>query len=214
MPPSSREVKKSSDVQPRRTIILDLSVSEQELLRVMHPKTRYNIRLSQRKGVSVRQAKKTEAKQWLELLATTAKRDGFRPHSAQYYQQMLAIDWIKMFFAVWQGHILAAGIFSFWGNAVVYLHGASANVHRSVMAPYALHWHLIKLAKESGKRFYDFYGIDERKWPGVTRFKRGFGGQEVAYPGTFDWVFNPKVYYLYQVGKLLKYARITRSRNN
>jgi lipid II:glycine glycyltransferase (peptidoglycan interpeptide bridge formation enzyme) len=79
------------------------------------------------------------------------------------------------------------------------MHGASASKYRNVMAPYLLQWHAIKLAKNLGYKYYDFYGVDEDKWPGVTRFKKGFGGREVNYPGTFDLIFNRRWYSVYRM---------------
>ena len=88
-----------------------------------------------------------------------------------------------------------------------YVHGASANEFRNVMAPYALQWEVIKLAKQKNCKYYDFNGIDEKKWPGVTRFKMGFarfesarqGGEVVEYPGTFDMVFDNLWYNVYKL---------------
>ena len=67
------------------------------------------------------------------------------------------------------------------------------------MAPHLLQWHAIKLAKANGQKYYDFHGIDEARWPGVTRFKLGFGGFEVNYPGTFDLVYDPGWYSIYKM---------------
>jgi lipid II:glycine glycyltransferase (peptidoglycan interpeptide bridge formation enzyme) len=65
------------------------------------------------------------------------------------------------------------------------------------MAPYLLQWHAIRLGKARGCKFYDFFGIDEDKWPGVTRFKKGFGGDVKIYPGTFDLIFSQAWYGIY-----------------
>jgi lipid II:glycine glycyltransferase (peptidoglycan interpeptide bridge formation enzyme) len=72
------------------------------------------------------------------------------------------------------------------------------------MGPHLLQWEEIRLVKKQGYRFYDFWGIDEKKWPGVTRFKMGFGGETVTYPGTFDLVFDKFWYQLYNLGKKIK----------
>ena len=72
------------------------------------------------------------------------------------------------------------------------------------MATYILHWEIIKYAKENGFNEYDFWGIDEKKWPGVTRFKKGFGGREVEYAGSYDYVFQPFWYKLYNLYRKLK----------
>lgn len=200
------QVSKTIDIQPAKTLILDLSKSEEEILADMHQKTRYNIRLAEKKGVIVREATINEFDNFWKLAEQTGERDGFRLHSRGYYLSMLKNnpDFIKLFFAELDEEILTANIVSFFGDTVTYVHGASNNKFREVMAPYALQWYSIKLAKKLRFKYYDFFGIDEKKWPGVTRFKKGFGGEEVDYPGTFDAVFNKRWYNGY---KLLRWIR-------
>lgn len=81
----------------------------------------------------------------------------------------------------------------------IYLHGASGDEHRELMAPYALQWQAIKLAYDLGIQRYDLFGISSQKWPGVTRFKQGFGGDIVHYPGTFDWPLSRGRYNIYNI---------------
>ncbi|MFA6393470.1 MAG: peptidoglycan bridge formation glycyltransferase FemA/FemB family protein [Patescibacteria group bacterium] len=209
------EFARTLDVQPSKTAILNLSVSEEELLKEMHPKTRYNIRLAEKKGVIIREAEAGEFDSFWCLLDDTCKRDGFRLHGEKYYDKMLSLDCsreknskenlkIKLYFAVYNSRVIAANIVGFFGDTVTYIHGASSSESRNVMAPFLLQWETIKLAKCQGYRYYDFYGIDEKKWPGVTRFKRGFGGREISYPGTFDMVFENKWYKVYSVFRVLR----------
>ncbi|MFA6551341.1 MAG: peptidoglycan bridge formation glycyltransferase FemA/FemB family protein [Patescibacteria group bacterium] len=106
--------------------------------------------------------------------------------------------------AEYQEKILAAGIFVFYNETVTYLHGASTHEHKEIMAPYALHWEMIKLAKNAGYRYYDLYGVSETKWPGVTRFKKGFGGETVDYPGCYDIVFSKGWYKIYKFTRRLR----------
>ena len=141
-------------------------------------------------------------------MQTTSKRNKFRLHPKNYYKQMLSADdeenndlKIKLFLAKYNNKIIAVDIVCFFGNTATYLHGASLNEFRKVMAPNLLQWHVIKLAKAQGYKYYDFYGIDEQKWPGVTKFKKGFGGEEIVYPGTYDLVYNK---FLYSIYKLLR----------
>lgn len=94
---------------------------------------------------------------------------------------------------------MSAGIWSFYGDTATYLYGASSDENRSVMAPFLLQWRLIQEAKKEGFRYYDFFGISDKKWPGVTRFKKGFGGETVSYPGTFDVIFDKANYGFYQI---------------
>jgi len=218
--PAGRQypIYKVADVQPSKTILLDLKKTAEELLTDMHSKTRYNIRLAEKKGVTVREAGVTEFETFWELMKETTGRDGFRAHDKEYYKKMLSLTpsplsqrargydelQIKLFFTAYEGKILAAGIFVFYGDTMTYLHGASTPEHKEVMAPYALHWQMIKFAKQQEYARYDFYGIDEKKWPGVTRFKKGFGGEEVKYPGCYDIVFSKGWYKVYKLSRGLK----------
>ena len=208
---------KTLDVQPSKTLVLDLTKSEDELLGKMHPKTRYNIRLAEKKGVRLEEAGIESFDKFWELMGQTSDRDDFRLHGIDYYKEMIKLDhrqggasgtggtggtgkdFIKLFFAKYKGKAIAAGIFSFFGNTATYMHGASSDENRNLMAPYSLQWEAIKLAKAKGYKYYDFFGIDEKKWPGITRFKKGFGGKEKKYPGTFDLAFDPGWYSVYKM---------------
>jgi lipid II:glycine glycyltransferase (peptidoglycan interpeptide bridge formation enzyme) len=209
----------SIDIQVKKTIMLDLSKTEEELLKEMHQKTRYNIRLAEKKGVKIAEAGVDRFEEFWDLMSQTVNRDGFRLHDKEYYKKMLEVENIKLYFGLapcslgegrgeFENNILCAGIFSFFGDTATYLHGASSNKNRELMAPYLLQWELAKLSKVGGYKYYDFFGIDEKKWPGVTRFKKGFGGEEVLYPGTFDVVldsFRYKAYgFLRKVRRLIK----------
>ena len=194
-------VVQTDDIQPSKTIMLDLSLDQEALLSQMHSKTRYNIRLTQKKGVVVKEVGSDKFDDFWELARATGERDQFSLHPRDYYFKMLEnfskSKSIKMYLAYYQDKPIAGGIFSFYEKTARYLHGASSNEHRQIMAPYALQWAVICQAQNTGFKQYDFYGIDEQKWPGVTRFKRGFGGKEINYPGAFDIVFNPALYKTY-----------------
>lgn len=187
------------DIQPSKTIILDLSKSKDELLAAMHQKTRYNIRLAEKKGVQIIEAGLKQFDDFWQLMEATRDRDDYKLHAKDYYKTMLSREsnFIRLFLAIYKNKTVAAAVVSFFGDTAAYMHGASANFDRNVMAPFLLQWHIIKEAKNYGYKHYDLYGIDETKWPGVTRFKRGFGGQQKKYPGTFDLIFNPMWYNVY-----------------
>jgi len=192
---------KTLDVEPSKTLILDLKKSESELLNDMRQKTRYNIKLAEKKGVELVVAGVNRFEDFWQLSNQTSERDNFRLHGREYYYQMIKTNSnvIKLFFIEYKKRFIATGIFSFFGNTAVYLHGASANFDRNVMAPFFLHWQCIKLAKRQGCCYYDFNGIDETKWQGVTRFKKGFNGNIIDYPGTFDLIFDPCWYSIYKM---------------
>jgi lipid II:glycine glycyltransferase (peptidoglycan interpeptide bridge formation enzyme) len=194
-------IQKTIDVQPSKTLILDLSQSEDELLKNMHQKTRYNIRLAEKKGVKIVEAGADRFEKFWQLLVSTGDRDDFNLHGRDYYRAMLKLEnnFVKLFFAEYQGQPLAGSLIVFFGDTATYIHGGSSNESREIMAPYGLQWQTIKLAKQAGLKYYDFHGIDETKWPGVTRFKMGFGGEVVTYPGTFDLVYDAGWYNIYKM---------------
>lgn len=195
-------------VQPKQTLIVDLTQSEDKILAAMHEKTRYNVRLADRKGVRchVSGLSNHDVDAFWELLRETAKRDGFKTHPRWYYEKMLQIlnngaMTTRLWLAYYNQEIVAGAIVGYFGDTATYLHGASLYKHRSLMAPYVLHWQVMQEAKAQGYKWYDFWGIDEKKWPGMTRFKMGFGGKIIDYPGAFDLPLNKFWYRLYRIGR-------------
>lgn len=191
--------KSINSIQPQKTLMLDLSIELNEILTAMQPKTRYNIRLAKKRGVLIEPGNLADLNLFYRLLKITTKRDRFRGHSLDHYQKMVLVakPEIELYLAKKDGLVLAAGIFSFYHGRATYLHGASANIGREHMAPHLLQWRMIQRAKDLNCHYYDFYGVDEQKWPGVTRFKKGFGGLDVKYPGTFLQIIDPYRYYFY-----------------
>ena len=111
---------------------------------------------------------------------------------------------IKLFFAKHEGNYIAANIFVFFGKTAVHLFGGFDHNFRNLMAPYFMHWNQMLFAKNKmGCAIYDFWGIDEKKWPGVTHFKRSFGGKEIVYPQGRDVVFDAKWYKLFKIARKL-----------
>ena len=200
---------KTKDVQPSKTLILDLSESEEKLLSQMHEKTRYNIGLAQRKGVIIKNSQfpipNSQFEIFWNLMQQTAQRQKIKLHSKIYYQKQLQIPdgdlKMMLFVAEYKNQVIAANIVALFGKAATYLHGGSGNAFKNLMAPHLLQWEQIREAKRQGCVQYDFWGIDENRWPGITRFKKGFGGREVNYSGTWDLVFQPAWYRMYQLVK-------------
>jgi lipid II:glycine glycyltransferase (peptidoglycan interpeptide bridge formation enzyme) len=189
-------------IQPMRTTVVDLTKGSDELLDTLHHKHRYNISLAERKGVTVEESRDVES--FWALVKATAERDKFRPHPMLYYKKLLnffadpdgALR-TRLYLAHYGGAPVAGVLMMEYGKTVHYLHGASDREHRSVMAPHMLHWSLIQQYRERGFKAYDFWGVDAQKWPGVTRFKLGFGGALVEYPGSFDIVLKRLWRWLY-----------------
>lgn len=203
--PSIIKAQPTINLQPQETLMLNLSLSEEELLSSCHQKTRYNINLARKKEVEIICDNSLIGDFW-RLMTKTGLRDNFKIHNKKHYELLAKAnsDFIKLFVAKKDDEVIAAGLFSFYGKRVTYLHGASDYNSRQLMAPYLLQWTVILEAKKLAYKYYDFYGIDELKWPGVTRFKLGFGGFKVRYFGTKDVILKPFFYYLYNMLRRLR----------
>jgi lipid II:glycine glycyltransferase (peptidoglycan interpeptide bridge formation enzyme) len=205
-------------VQPPRTILVDLTADEDEILMRMKSKTRYNIRYAKRKGVIVRQGTVDDAEVYYNLMETTAERNEFGIHTQRYYREVLERflpqDQAALFIAEVDNDPVAAIIVFALGETAWYFYGASSNRHRKKMPTYALQWAAMRWAKTRGCTTYDLWGIpdfDEETledefiersdglW-GVYRFKRGFGGEVVRYAGLWEKVLNP----LYPVARKVR----------
>lgn len=209
-----------ADVQPSATILIDLTKDEEVIFGEMKSKTRYNVRLGERKGVEVREMNVTKEFDafWL-LMQQTAVRDHIRLHEIGYYKALLRAmsqreaggAHARLYGAFYDGRLLATNIIVDFGGVRTYLHGATSNVHRNVMAQYVLHAALIRDAKKEGMYTFDFWGAVSEKdeaaghgWAGISRYKRSFGGQFVEMPGTFDFVLKPLQYEGYRVARRLR----------
>lgn len=189
-------------VLPQKTIILDLNQDLNKIFEGFHPKTRYNIRLAERRGVDIEKIKEADRRlKFLDIfwenLQKTAKRGNFKTLSKKHFENLFSQLNTTLYLAKKNKEIIAGNLMLYFGKRIYYLHGFSNYKYRNLMAPHLLHWRQICDAKEDGLKEYDFWGIDEKKWPGITRFKRGFGGKEIIYPAGFDFVFDKFWYGFY-----------------
>ena len=229
-----RVVKAPHDMQPRQIFVIDIARPEEELLAEMKAKTRYNIRLSQKRGVAVKaisnfqfpiskQKQTTSYKlqttnytdEFLRLIKITSKRNKIKSHPENYYREMLKIPCVRLYAAEYQGKVIAANLMAFYGDTAIYLHGASDNEFRNVMAPFLLQWRAILDAKKAGCERYDMGGvkiqnpkskIQNPSWAGITRFKLGFSPKTkpVEFLGSYDVVISSWRYWVYRVIQLIK----------
>ena len=201
-------------IQPQSSIIVDISGSEDDILAAMKQKTRYNIRLATKRGVTTRQGTEADLAIFYSLTQLTAKRDGFGVHASAYYQtamQLFDATRCALLLAEFEGEPLAALMAFRQGATAYYFYGASSNAYRKLMPAYLLQWEAMRWAKAQGCTHYDLWGIptankdtleaefssrSDGLW-GVYRFKRGFGGQVVHSLGAFDLVYIPWLYRLY-----------------
>ncbi|MDX9893782.1 MAG: peptidoglycan bridge formation glycyltransferase FemA/FemB family protein [Patescibacteria group bacterium] len=208
--------KSEYEIQPKCNFIIPLDGSQEEIAAALKQKTRYNIGLAQRKGVKVRMSSEiSDIEAFWQLMKQTAKRDGFHPHPKEHYKKMFELlgkdRMLKLFIAEFDNKIVAVNMVSFFGDFATYLHGASADMYRELMAPYLLQWEAILEAKKLGFKFYDFGGVNgktyhNQKWIGISRFKAGFNErlQPREYIGGFDLVINPAIFAIYKFVKQIR----------
>jgi len=201
------------NIQPPRTLIVDIRGDENDILANMKQKTRYNIRLAEKKEVAVRAWDDIES--FHKMMLFTGERDGFGIHSLEYYKrayELLHPNGLgEILVAEYEGKPLAALFVARNGNRAYYLYGASMNEERNRMPTYLLQWEAMKWAKAHGCQEYDLWGVpDENEealeanfqtrseglW-GVYRFKRGFGGELKRAAQAMDRVYNPLLYWAY-----------------
>lgn len=205
-------------VQPREILVMDIAPTEEALLVAMKSKTRYNIRLAEKHGVTVRFSRAPQdIERLIELIYATTNRKAIRPHPKEYYRNFFLVfgeSECVLALAEYSGKILAANLLVFWDGAGYYLHGGSSDRGRHLMAPYLLQWESIREAKRRGCPLYDFGGVNTREsqsaWAGITRFKQGFAPatQSIVFPGAYDIVVSSWRYGLYRV--LQKTQRLRR----
>lgn len=195
-----------SQIQYKNSVFLDLEPDENELLNRMKQKTRYNIRLAEKKGVRVRVADVNELKRLYEIYAETSVRDNFVIRPQEYYLTVwrLFIDAGMAFPLVAEDEsgILAGLILFILGKRAWYLYGMSTQVNREKMPNYLLQWEAMKFAKETGCTIYDLWGAPDKfdhsdSMQGVFRFKEGLGGVTVRTIGAWDYVARPNLYSMY-----------------
>lgn len=198
------------------TFLLDLTKTEDELLKQMHSKTRYNIRLAEKHNVTVQEDNSDTAFQsYLTLNDETTGRQGFYAHNHRYHETMWRVmkkaGIAHLFTATYQGEILAAWLIFAWQKTIYYPYGTSSRNHREVMAPTLLLWKIVLWAKEHGYTALDLWGAlpieadTNGPWYGFHRFKQGFTPRHVTFVGSYDIVIQPLLYRAFNVLNSLRW---------
>jgi len=164
---------------PPYTALIDLTQSEDDILKAMKPKGRYNIKVARKKWVVVEQVDTHiwNITKFHKLMSETTQRDAFAGNTLEYYKVFLeSLDNAQLFFGHHDEELIAAWIFTVEWNVMTYYYGASSSNKRNLMAPYLLQWAAIEHAKKRGLEVYDFLGVawdDEKNssLAGVTSFK-------------------------------------------
>jgi len=201
------------NIQPPRTIIISLEGSEEDILVRMKQKCRYNVRLAEKKGVTIRPWNDPDG--FHRLVQVTGNRDGFGVHALAYYRRAYALfhpaGMAELLLAEFDGKPLAALMIFANGTSSWYLYGASNDNERNRMPAYLLQWEAMKWARQRGCTQYDLWGVPDDEdasleaqfenrhdglW-GVYRFKRAFGGQVKRAAQALDKVYIPLLYKVY-----------------
>jgi lipid II:glycine glycyltransferase (peptidoglycan interpeptide bridge formation enzyme) len=202
--------------QIQHTLKMDLRPSEEELLVSFKQKTRYNLRLSQKKEVEIVDGTRGELTEFIDILKIVGKRgDFFLPENKYFFQMFDSLKSsgaMELLLAKYHGQIIGGFINIYFRDEATYLYGASLDQYRNLMVNYPLMWATIKNAKAHSCSRLDFRGAapneeDTRHpWYGFTRFKRGFAPHSVieSYPGSYFVIVNPAKFYLYYLSKLIR----------
>ena len=211
---ATRVRKSASDMQPASTVIVDIARPLDEVQSSLKSKTRYNVRLAEKKGVTVTEGSADDLDRWYSIYRETARRDRIGIHSLSYYRGLLrssrsypgAAPEVKLLLAWHDGDLLAGNIVAFWKTQAVYLYGASSGVKRNLMPTYALQWEAIRRAHAAGCLTYDLFGVPPLPDPGhamfgLYQFKTGFSDKVLERWGTWDVPYMPAAAGLYRAAE-------------
>ncbi|HUV42776.1 MAG TPA: peptidoglycan bridge formation glycyltransferase FemA/FemB family protein [Patescibacteria group bacterium] len=200
----------------KHTFYLDLTKSDEELMTAMKPKTRYNLRLSQKHVIEVAEDNSPKAFEvYLKLMAETTKRQGFYAHTPEYHQKMWETlqptGLAHLLTADYQGKILVTWVLFKFKDVLYYPYGWSTREHQNVMASYAMMWAAIQFGKKQGCKLFDLWGTPgpdpspQDPWFGFHRFKLGFGAKVVEFVGTYDLVIDHRFYPVFNLANALRW---------
>lgn len=189
---------------PTATVVIDTTLEPDVMLARMKQKTRYNIRLAGRKGVTVRMGEMRDIGTLHRMISATGSRQGFSEYPVEYFERMASVfglgDRLHIFIAEYEGKPVSALLALCFGDTVAFKKGGWSGSHGNLHTNEAMHWGALKWCHEHGYARYDMEGIDPdvadmvirgddlpRDINPLSRFKLGFGGEALRYPGTYDW---------------------------
>lgn len=209
------------------TFVLDLTKSEDELFKNLHPKTRYNIKVAKRHNVNISEKNTIENfNTYLDLTNQTTKRQGFYAHSDKYHR----LQWetlphstkppynelsSHLLLATYNMKVLVAWTLFVFRDTLYYPYGASSNEHRETMASTLMMWEVIRFGKNLGLKKFDMWGALGNEpdtldpWYGFHRFKQGFRPEHIEYIGSYDLILNKPLYRLYKLANKLRWLYLT-----
>ncbi len=209
-------VKAKKALFTKYNFVLDLTKSEEQLLTGMHPKTRYNIRVAQKKGVEVYDSvDEKDFEIYLKLYFDTTKRQKYFGHTPAYHRlvwkTLKDAKMARVLIGKYQKKLLVAWMLLSFGDTLYYPYGGSSTEHKDVMASNLVAWEAIKLGKKLKLKAFDMWGAlgpepdTKDPWYGFHRFKAGYGAKHVEYIGTYDLVLNPTLYKLLSAADRLRW---------
>lgn len=196
--------------------LIDLTKTEDQLLAAMHPKTRYNISIAQKKGVEVYEsAADSDFEIYLKLYFETTKRQKYFGHTPTYHklvwETLMPAKMARLLIARYQGKPLVAWMLLNFGETLYYPYGGSSKEHKEVMASNLIAWEAIRLGKKNGFKIFDMWGAlapdakESDPWYGFHRFKAGYGPIHVEYVGTYDVILKPSLYNTLNIADRLRW---------
>lgn len=208
------QLMKNSGAVPGKTVFtpttfwIDLTPSEEDLMKNFSSKTRYNIRLAMRRGVKTKEDNSYKAfEKYLALTRETVSRQGFYAHTEKYHKLMWKIlrkaNIAHLLTATYKGEIITTWILFAWKNFLYYPYGASSQKYKNVMANNLMMWEAIKLGKKLGATTFDLWGREEGK--GFTKFKEGYNPKVIEFLGTWDIVINRPLYFIYKIAEKIRW---------
>ncbi|HZY45293.1 MAG TPA: peptidoglycan bridge formation glycyltransferase FemA/FemB family protein [Anaerolineae bacterium] len=208
-------------IQFRNTVLIDLTPNDAQLLAAMKQKTRYNIRLAQKKGVIIREGTLSDLELLYAMYAETSRRDGFLIRPLDYYRDawgsFIQSGLAQPLIAEVDGQAVAGLILFHFADRAWYMYGMSRNVHRDLMPNHLLQWQAMQWAKSRGCTVYDLWGapdelIESDSMWGVYKFKEALGGKFAEHVGAYDFVASRFWYWVYSVA-MPKVLEVMRSRH-
>ena len=198
----------SRHIHCEATRIIDLTLSEDDVLKQMKPKGRYNIRVAQKHDVEIRESDDIEA--FYSIVKETGHRDNFSILSEEKYAKFLQeIPHAFLLLAYKKKKPIAGLLGVVWNGRGIYYYGCSSYAHRASMAPYLLQWEAMRFCKRNGCTSYDLLGIappdapKDHPWSGITNFKEKFSGEVVTYPPEQQIILRPVMHRLLSLKRSL-----------
>lgn len=194
-----------NNLQPQKTLILDLTKPIEEIRKRIVYSRRQGMNFSEKNGVQISNSDSPEYFDiFTSLIKKTGTRQGFGIFDAGHYRNILKFMPSEVFVAKQENNNLAAAQVIFWENTATYLHAGSDDLNKKLRAPDLLIWKIIEESKNRGFQRFDFWGVDEKLWPGVTSFKKSFGGEEIQYGKARIIINNRLKFLIYNLYKKLR----------